>query len=481
MLRSSVILGIMGRILIILGLAMATSVLCSFIYQEEIVAQLLWSTLITLTSGLVFAFSSGQKEELNYKEGFAIVGLGWIVASLFSSLPFALSGYFPSYFSALFETVSGITTTGATVLSDVEVLPRGLLFWRSLTQWLGGMGIMVLFIALIQVMGVRANQIYKTEIAGGAVAGKVSPKARDIAKNFWRAYLGLTLLLLLLLWGEGMSLFDAFCHTFATMATGGFSTWNASIAYYNSPAIEWTIIVFMFLAGTNFSLHYLALFKKDLGVYLRNREWKFYLLLVLMSCIVVFIDLNHLPLGEYRIRDTLFQVISMMTTTGFTTDDYLQWNLAAQSILIIMLFVGASAGSTSGGIKAGRLLIMLERARIELRKIVHPRAVISQRLDQNTISDGIIINVLLYFFLYIVMVLIGMQMLAILGLDIITSFTAAASCMGNVGPGFGAVGPLYNYGVVPDAGKLVLTILMLLGRLEIFPILVLFYPKFWKK
>lgn len=471
----------MGRVLIILGLAMATSALCSLIYGEEIFEQLLWSTLITITTGLIFGFRSGKTEELNYKEGFAIVGIGWIVASLVSSLPFALSGYFPSYFAALFETVSGITTTGATVLSDVEVLPRGLLFWRSLTQWLGGMGIMVLFIALIQVIGVRANQIYRAEIPGGAVAGKVTPKARDTARNFWKAYIGLSIVLLFLLWAEGMSLFDAFCHTFSTMATGGFSTWNDSIAHYGSPAIEWTIIAFMFLAGTNFSLHYLALVKKDLGIYFRNREWRFYLMLLVVFSLLVFINLNHLPLGEYRIRDTLFQVISNLTTTGFATDDYLQWNLATQAILIIMLFIGASVGSTSGGIKAGRLLIMLERARIELRKIVHPRAVISQRLDQSAISDGIIINILLYFFLYIVLVLIGMAFLAGLGLDVITSFTAAASCMGNVGPAFGDVGPLFNYGFIPDAGKFILTLLMLLGRLEIFPLLVLFYPQFWKK
>ncbi len=471
----------MGKILVIIGLAMATSALCSFIYHEEVFKQLLLSTLITLVSGFLLSLSSGNSSDLNYKEGFAIVALGWFTACLYGSLPFALSGYFPSYIDAFFETVSGITTTGATILTDIEVLPRGLLFWRSLTQWLGGMGIMVLFIALIQVIGVRAKQIYRAEIAGGAVAGKVNTKARDTAKNFWKAYVGLSIILLFLLWGEGMTLFDAFCHTFATMATGGFSTWNDSIAHYASPAIQWTIIVFMFLAGTNFSLHYLAFIKKDLGVYLRSREWKFYLILVIVFSGVVFADLVQLPLGEYRIRATLFQVISMMTTTGFATEDYLQWTLAAQAVLVIMLFVGASTGSTSGGIKAGRMLIMLDRAKIEVRKIVHPRAVISQRLDKDTISDSIIINVLLYFFLYIVFVLIGMLVLAALGLDLITSFSAAASCMGNVGPGFGAVGPVLNYAFIPDLGKIVLSMLMLLGRLEIFPLLVLLYPGFWKK
>ncbi len=481
MIRSSVILGIMGKILVILGLAMSSSVVCSLYYREDIYSQLLLATAITLLSGLLLILTAGGSNELNYKEGFAIVALGWLTASLFSSLPFALSGYFPSYISALFETVSGITTTGATVLTDIEALPRGLLFWRSLTQWLGGMGIMVLFIALIQVIGVRANQIYRAEIAGGAVAGKVSPKARDTAKNFWKAYIGLSILLLILLWAEGMSGFDAFCHTFTTMATGGFSTWNDSIAHYSSPAIQWTIILFMFLAGTNFSLHYLAIVKKDLLVYVGSREWRFYLLIFAAASIIVMVSMDHIPLGEYRIRATLFQVISILTTTGFATEDYLQWSLLSQGIIFILFFAGASAGSTSGGIKSGRHLIMLERTKIELRKIVHPRAVISQRLDQNTISDSMVINVLLYFFLYMILILVGMLLLAAMGIDLITSFTAAASCMGNIGPGFGEVGPVLNYAFIPDGGKFILLTLMLLGRLEIFPILVLFYPLFWKR
>lgn len=481
MIRSNIILGIMGKILVIIGLAMATSALCSFIYQEEVFKQLLLSTVITLVSGFLLSISSGNSSDLNYKEGFAIVALGWFTACLYGSLPFALSGYFPSYIDAFFETVSGITTTGATILTDIEVLPRGLLFWRSLTQWLGGMGIMVLFIALIQVIGVRAKQIYRAEIAGGSVAGGVSPKARDTAKNFWKAYIGLSIFLLLLLWGEGMTLFDAFCHTFTTMATGGFSTWNDSIAHYSSPSIQWTIILFMFLAGTNYSLHYLAYIKKDLLVYMRNREWRFYLILVIIATILVFVGLNNLPVGEHRIRATMFQVISILTTTGFATEDYLQWSLLSQGIIMIMFFIGASAGSTSGGIKAGRHMIMLDRTRMELRKIVHPRAIISQRLDNNTITDSLIINILLYFFLYTMLVLIGMSLLAAMGIDILTSLTASASCMGNIGPGFGAVGPVLNYAFIPDLGKLVLSMLMLLGRLEIFPLLVLLYPGFWKK
>ncbi len=479
MIRPNVILGIMGKILIIISLAMATSVLCSLYYHEAIYSQLLLSTIITLVSGFILCFSFGEASELNYKEGFAIVALGWLTACFYGSLPYALSGYCASYTDALFETVSGFTTTGATIFADVEVLPRGLLFWRSLTQWLGGMGIMVLFVALIQVIGIRANQIYKNEIAGGSVIGKVNAKARDTAKNLWIVYLVLSIVLLLLLWGEGMSLFDAFCHTFATMATGGFSTHNASIAYFTSPLIQWTIILFMFLAGINFALHYLSIVKRDLLVFWHNREWRFYLFTT--AAAVGIILLSGSSIDEYQIRAAMFQVISILTTTGFATADYLQWSMLSQGILLILFFIGGSAGSTGGGIKAGRHLIMLERAKIELRKIVHPRAVISQRLDQNTISDSMVMNVLLYFFLYMVIVFIGMLLLTAMGTDILTSFSAAASCMGNIGPGYGSVGPVLNYAFIPDAGKLMLAGLMLLGRLEIFPLLVLFYPLFWKR
>lgn len=481
MIRPGVILGVLGKILVILGLAMVTSVLCALYYKEAVVINLSYATALTVASGIILWIGFGKTGELNFKEGFAIVGLGWLTASLFGALPYAFSGHVPSFADAIFETVSGITTTGATIFTDIEVLPRSVLYWRSLTQWLGGMGIMVLFIALIQVIGVRANQIYQGEIAGSAMVGKVSSKARDTAKKFWWAYVVLSGLLLLLLWGGGMSLFDAFCHTCTTMATGGFSTRNASIAYYTSPFIQWTIILFMFLAGTNFSLHYLAFFKRDPRVYFQNKEWRYYLFAAAAVGVLVFLSIDHLPWGEYRLRAALFQVMSILTTTGFVTEDYLMWNWLPQTLLFIIMFSGACAGSTAGAIKIGRQVIMWERSKIEIKKILHPRAVISQRLSGQVLTDSMVMNVFLYFFLYIMIVVFGMICLGLMGNDLVTSFSAAATCMGNVGPGFGAVGPVFNFSFLPVAGKMILSILMLLGRLEIFPLMVLFFPVFWTR
>lgn len=481
MIRPGVILGVLGKILVIIGLAMVTSVICALYYQEAIMVNLSYATALTIASGIILWIGFGKAGELNFKEGFAIVGLGWITAALFGALPYALSGHVPSFADAIFETVSGITTTGATIFTDIEALPRSLLYWRSLTQWLGGMGIMVLFIALIQVIGVRANQIYRAEIAGSSMAGKLSSKARDTAKKFWWAYVVLSVILLLLLWGEGMSLFDAFCHTCTTMATGGFSTKNASIAYYTSPAIQWTIILFMFLAGTNFSLHYLAFFKRDPRIYFQNKEWRYYLLAATVAGLLVFLGMDHLPWGEYRLRTAVFQVVSLLTTTGYVTEDYLLWNWLPQAMLFAIMFSGASAGSTAGGIKIGRQVIMWERSKIEIKKILHPRAVISQRFSGQVLNDSMVMNVFLYFFLYIMIIAFAMICLGIMGNDPITSLSAAATCMGNVGPGFGAVGPVFNFSFLPAAGKYLLSILMLLGRLEIYPLMVLFVPVFWSR
>jgi len=481
LIRPSVVLATLGKILVIIGLAMATSVLCSLYYHEPVFFRILLATVITNICGVILWFGCGDSGELNYKEVFVVVTVGWLGACLFCTLPFALSGYFASFADSFFEATSGITTTGATVLTDIEVLPRGLLFWRSLTQWLGGMGIMVLFIALIQVVGIRANQIYRAEIAGGTMFGKISPKARDTAKIFWISYVALSAVLLVLLWVEGMSLFDAFCHTCTTMATGGFSTRNASIAYYTSPAIQWTILIFMFLAGSNFSLHYFAVSQKDLKVYIQNREWVFYFVFTLIAAALLFLTLGDIPVGEYRIRTALFQVISILTTTGFATEDFGLWTWMPQTILFLLLFTGASAGSTSGNLKMGRYLIMWERIKIEFKKMIHPRAVISQSYGGHVISEGLIVNVFLYFFLHMMFIFIGMMVLGIFDIDLLTSFSAAATCMGNVGPGFGEVGPALNYAFVPAAGKYTLCLLMILGRLEIYPMMVLFFPAFWKR
>lgn len=481
MIRIRVIVGVLGKVLIIIGLAMLTSVFCSWLYSESVVIELLKATAITIFFGFLLWFLGRNRDSISYKEGVAVVALSWLAASFFGCLPYLLTGYCPSYADAFFETVSGFTTTGATIFTDVETLPRGILYWRSLTQWLGGAGIMVLLIAFMQNLGVRATQIYKNEVAGGSVVSKVNATARDTARNLWKAYLVMTVVLLLFLWAEGMTMFDALCHTFTTVATGGFSTYNASIAHFPSPIIQWTIIVFMFLAGTNFALHYLSVTKRNLKFYWRNGEWRFYLFIVLVSGAIIIYSLEQFPWGEYRIRVALFQAISILTTTGFITDDYVKWSILGQMVIFVLSFLGASAGSTSGGFKAGRLLIMFQRTGIELKKIVHPRAVVGQRFDDHPLSEGRVINVLLFLFLYVVIIVIATLALGAMDIDLVTSFSAAISCMANTGPGFGDVGPVLNYASIPYAGKYVLSVIMLFGRLEIFSLLVLFYPMFWKK
>ena len=472
------ILSYMGKIIVIIGIAMLLAVICSFLYGEDIVGKLLLVALFTIIAGGILSKTFKQNQTLNYREGFAIVSLGWIVASVFGSLPYVVSGHVFSYADAIFETVSGFSTTGASIFTDVEILPKSILFWRSLTQWLGGMGIMVLFIAIIVGMGARANQIFRAELPG-PVANKISPRIRETAKFLWITYVIISVVLFFLLWIFGMNIFDALCHTFTTMATGGFSTKNNSIGYY-SPTIQWIIIIFMFIGGTNFTLHYFAFTKRSLKGYIQNKEFRLYAVIVLAATLLSTIGLAAVyGVGE-NFRTSLFQVVSIITTTGYITADYESWSGLNIIILFSLMFVGACAGSTSGNIKVGRYLIMLQRAKIELKQMIHPKALISLRFGDRVLSDGLIINVLQFFFLYIMIIFTGTLIMGGLGLDLLTSFSAVVTCIGNVGPGFGLVGPAGNFTSIPDLGKYVLAVIMLLGRLEIYPMIILFLPDYWK-
>lgn len=478
MIRPKVIINYIGKIVIIIGIAMLSSVSWSLYYGEDIVWRLLFASLVTIFLGSILSWFCRHEENLNYREGFAVVTFGWLAASFVSTIPFLMSGYFPSFTDAFFEAVSGITTTGATILTDIEALPKGLLFWRSLTQWLGGMGIMVLFVAIIAGMGVRANQIFRAEVPG-PVSGKISPRVRETAKILWITYVVISIILLILLYAFGMDLFDAFCHTFSTMATGGFSTKNQSIAYYNSPLIQWTIIIFMFIAGINFSFHYLVYKKRSIKHYLLDREFRLYVLIIIVSSVLAILSLSQVSGFEEKLRITIFQIVSILTTTGYGTADFTEWAAIGQGIIFALMFIGGSAGSTSGNVKVGRYLIMLQRAKIEFKQMVHPKALIPLRFGDRVLSDALVINVLQYFFLHIMLVVIGTVIMGILGLDVLSGLTSVLSCIGNIGPGFGLVGPTENYAFIPDAGKYVLCALMLLGRLEIFPILVLLIPQYW--
>lgn len=484
MIRSAIILRNMGRIILIIGISMLVCLGWSIACHEAAVTMaILQAAGLSIGIGLLLMYAYAGTESINFKEGFALVSLGWLVVSIFGALPYMLTGYLPSFADAWFESVSGFTTTGSSVVADVEAWPRGLLFWRSLTQWLGGMGIIALLVAIITGIGARANQLFKAEVPG-PISDKISPRIRETAKKLWTAYVLISLACFLTLFALGMDLFDALCHTFTTMATGGFSTKNNSIAFYSSPWIQWALIFFMFVAGASYSLHYLAFKKRSLLTYIRNLEFKFYTSIVLASSFLVVLGLNShgAVMGwEEKIRTTIFQVVSIVTTTGFATADYDRWPPLAAMMIFMAMFVGGCAGSTGGSIKPGRYLIIINHSLIELKKMLHPRAVLPLRFGGKVISENLLFNVLQFFFLYMGFLALGTVFLTILDIDILSSLSAAAACLGNIGPGFGLVGPTRNFAFMPDSGKYILSLLMLVGRLEIYPILLLFLPAFWRE
>lgn len=483
MIRYQVVLGNLGRIILIIGIAMLSCLIWSIVDHEDVTAAVAISAVFTIIVGYGLCSIFATQENISFKEGFLMVSLGWVVASAFGTLPYLLSGYLTSFADAWFETVSGFTTTGASVVADVESWPRSLLFWRSLTHWLGGMGIIALFVAVIAGIGTRANQLFKAEVPG-PISDKISPRIRETARKLWITYVVLSAACAILLWLLGMNLFDSLCHTFATLATGGFSTKNNSIAYYSQPLIHWTIILFMFISGANFSLHYLAFKKAQPLLHWSDPEFRLYAGITVAATLLTVYSLSAqgLPMGwEEKIRAACFQVVSIITTTGFATADYNAWPSLASGALFLTMFIGGSAGSTGGNIKPGRYLIIGQRTIIELKKMVHPKAVLPLRFAGKVISDDLLINVLQFFFLYMLFLAIGTIVLVGAQMDTLSSLTAAAACLGNIGPGFGLVGPTQNYGFIPDLGKYVLSLLMLVGRLEIYPILVLLLPEYWKE
>ncbi len=483
LIRPQVVMGGIGRLVLIIGIAMLTCLFWSIPHHEPETIAIVKSAAVTIGWGMALSVMSRNIKGINFKEGIAVVSLGWVVASAFGSLPYIMSGYLPSFADAFFETASGFTTTGASVISDVEVWPRSLLFWRSLTQWLGGMGIIALLVAMLSGLGARAKQLFKAEVPG-PVSDNVSPRIRETARKLWITYVFMSLACFSCLAVLGMDVFDAFCHTFATMATGGFSTKNASIAFYPSAAIQWTIILFMFLAGSNFALHYFCYQKRSPWVYLKNSEFRLYLAIVTVATLILFFSLQDKWAAaglEGTLRAACFQIVSMVTTTGFATADFALWPPLATTLLLIMMFVGGCSGSTGGSIKPGRYLIIFNRTIIEMKKMLHPKAIFPLRFGGKLISDDLLINVLQFLFLYFAFLTAGILVLTGLGIDMVSSFSAVATCLGNIGPGLHLFGPTRNFSPIPDTGKYVLSLLMLVGRLEIYPILVIFMPQFWRE
>ncbi|MDZ7374919.1 MAG: TrkH family potassium uptake protein [candidate division KSB1 bacterium] len=482
--RLSSVLFSLGLVLLFMAAAMLFPLAWSVYYQDGSSSGILISFSISAAVGLALVLTNPKPEELAIHESFAIVTLGWLACGLFGCLPFVLTGTLPSFTDAFFETVSGFTTTGASVLNDIESVPKGILFWRSLTHWLGGMGIIVLSLALLPVMGVGGMQLYKAEIPG-PVPEKLAPRISQTAKLLWLLYAGLSAAETVALMLAGMDLFDALCHTFGTMATGGFSTHNRSIAYFG-PAVQWIIIVFMLLAGSNFALHYRALQGKP-SCYWKSEEFRFYLVVIVGSALLLLamriLDpawQSHSSLAD-DLRDVFFQSASITTTTGFVTADFEQWPPAAQFLLLLLMFFGGCAGSTGGSVKMMRVLVLLKQGIAEMRKLLHSRAVVPVRLDGQRVSSDLILNILGFTFLYLLVFSLGTLLMSLMGLDLISAVSSVAATLGNVGPGLGCVGPTDNYAQLPALGKWLLSFLMVLGRLEIYTVLVLFTRDFWRR
>ncbi len=420
--------------------------------------------------------------DLRVREGFAVVGFGWLVVGLLGAMPYWWSGQIPSFTDAVFESISGFTTTGASILTDIESRSHGTLFWRALTHWLGGMGIVLLALAILPLLGVGGMQLFRAEVPG-PVSERLTPRIRQTAKLLWGVYFLLTLLEVAALMIAGMGPFDAICHSFATMATGGFSNHNASVGGYASPAVEWIITLFMFMAGANFSLHYLALTGR-VKVYGRDEEFRFFVSIILVCTALIgasLLAIGFYPTAGETLRHTLFQVVSILTTTGFGTADYLQWPPVAHAVLLILMAVGGCAGSTGGGIKVMRVFILLRHAKYELKKMLHPRGVYTLWFNDRALSPALLTNVLGFFVLFMLVYVTGVVILTLGGRDLVTSVGATAATLGNIGPGLGLVGPTSNYSSLLGWEKWLLMLFMLIGRLEIFTVLALFLPEAWRR
>jgi trk system potassium uptake protein TrkH len=544
--------GTLGALLVALGVALLFPMAVGLIYGEASWWSFGVTALVALAvgGGAYAAFRPEEEDALRIREGFAIVATAWLLLSLVGALPFVLGGVLESYTDAFFETMSGFTTTGATILGGadtpaIEAIPNGFLFWRSLTHWLGGMGIIVLTLAILPILGIGGMQLFKAEVPGPS-ADKLTPRVRETAKRLWAIYVGITFVEVLLLL-PAMDLFDAVNHAFATMATGGFSTENGSVGQYDSAYIDWVITAFMFLAGMNFSLHY-AMLHGNWDAPWKSQEFRVYAGVILVATTLMTVALWEpaRPVvpppvtldGEVVVREgpevqadgvdseeatteqenragseemgggaefpesdepvtgrtvvryegfwdslryAAFQAAAIVTTTGFGTADYELWPPLAVGVIFSLFFVGGMAGSTGGGVKVIRVLLILKNSFREIQQLLHPQAVLPIRLDHRVVPEGIMRNVLSFIVLYIGLIGAGTLVMGFLGLDLLSAFSATFSSVGNVGPAFGTFGPTENYTHVPAVGKWVLALLMMAGRLEIFTVLVLFTPGFWRR
>jgi trk system potassium uptake protein len=481
MITYKAVVNILFALLVFLCASLIIPAIIAYFYNEGDFQAFLLTILGTLLIAIPGYLLTRHDFELRLKDGFLIVTLGWLLFAMIGALPFKISGFIPSYTDAFFETMSGFTTTGASILNNIEGLPHGLLFWRSFTHWLGGMGIILLSLAILPLLGIGGMQLFKAEVPG-PTPDKLTPRIKHTAELLWGVYVFISLVEAVLLKLAGMNWFDAFCHTFGTMATGGFSTRTASIGYYNSALIDYIITFFMIIAGINFALHYRALRGKPL-TYFKDRETVFFLIVILIAIVLVGADVSRISGNKFSdsMQESVFQVVSIITTTGYGTADYELWSSSSKIILFILMFMGGCAGSTGGGMKIIRSIILMKFGLNEIKRLIHPQAVLPVRVGDIIVSREIVTNIGGFFLLYVAIFVCGILVMSGLGLDFETSFGSVAATINNIGPGLGDVGPSKNYAGIPFLGKWFLSFLMLVGRLEIFTVLILFTPSFWKK
>ena len=476
--------------LTLMGFFMVIPALISWGYNEPDISGFIKSMVLCIFVGIPIWFITRKNRSLNSKDGFIIVTFAWLLVAFSGAMPFYFTGAIPNFTDAWFESMSGVTTTGATIIGNVntlpnlpngvESLPHGVLFWRSFIQWIGGMGIIVFTIAILPLLGVGGVQLFKAEVPG-PVADKIRPRVKETAKILWLVYIGFTVLQFLLLGLNGMPWFDSICHAFTTMPSGGFSTQNASIAAYENPVIHYIIILFMFITGVNFALHFRALTGK-IGSYFKDSEFLTYFGIVAFATSFIFINISF-NMGSWTHDNflvSLFQSLAILTSTGYSSTDYELWPFFSQYILFILMFLGAMGGSTSGGLKLSRIILLFKYLATETRRMLHSRAIIPIRIGNRFIGDDIIRNTLGFFLFYISIFIFTTIILSSLELDFQSAIGAAASAIGNIGPAMGQFGPTDNYALLHPFGKWLLTFCMLLGRLEIFTIMVLFSRTFWK-
>lgn len=476
------VLSILGIVLMGEAASMLPSSGIAFATRDGDLSAFLISAAITAGVGALLTLLRPKETKMQARDGFATVALSWIFLSVFGALPYFFSGVLPNFFDAVFETASGFTTTGASVFTFIEGQPRGILFWRAQTQWMGGMGVLVLTLALLPKLGEGSVYLMRAE-SPGPIKSKLTPRLADTAKILYSIYIGLTVGEVICLRLAGVSWYESIIHAFSSISTGGFSTRNASIASFDSLVIEWIIIIFMFLSGINFSLLFFAL-RRNFKAVFDSEELRSYTLMTLIASGLIVADLL-VHAGEVfstqTVTDAVFQVVTLMTTTGYMTRDYVLWPTFSQVVLVIVMFAGACAGSTAGGIKQIRVLLLVKNLRREVQRILRPRQITTIRSDGDRVDEPILSGISLFFFAYILLLLIGTLVVSWDNVGFDAAFGASLTCISNVGPGFGILGPTANFSILSNFSKVFMSALMLLGRLEIMPLLLLLFPTLWKK